>query len=108
MSELLQQVSVDTKANVYFEGKVTSRIVYLEDGQKVTLGIILPGQYTFPVGDKEIVTVTAGEVSVLLPGTSAWETVATGEAFTVIANSEYQIKTEGISEYLCKYVKENG
>ena len=40
-------VSVVKLANVYFEGKVTSRAVLFEDGTKVTLGIMLPGEYEF-------------------------------------------------------------
>ena len=40
-------VTVDKAANVYFDGKVTSRTVYFEDGSKKTLGIMMPGEYEF-------------------------------------------------------------
>lgn len=98
--------TVDSKANVYFGGTVQSRKVILEDGSKITLGVILPGEYEFPVGDKEIVELTAGNAEVLLPGKDAWEKVAEGETFTVIANSTYKIKCDEIVEYICQYVKE--
>ena len=46
MSEF-KDVTVVKKANVYFEGKVTSRTIVFADGSKKTLGIMLPGEYTF-------------------------------------------------------------
>lgn len=105
MSEL-KNVSVSIKANVYFSGKVTSRTMFLGDGSKITLGIILPGEYTFPVGDREVVKITAGVAEVLLPAEKNWKKVNCGEEFIVIANSEYQIKCREVTEYLCYYVKE--
>ena len=42
--EILKNVSVEKKANVYFEGKVTSRNIFLKNGTKQSLGIMLPGQ----------------------------------------------------------------
>ena len=36
-------VSVAKQANIYFEGKVTSRVINLADGSTKTLGIMLPG-----------------------------------------------------------------
>jgi uncharacterized protein YaiE (UPF0345 family) len=40
-------VTVTTKANVYFDGKVVSHTVLLADGAKKTLGLIYPGAYHF-------------------------------------------------------------
>lgn len=99
-------VTVDVKANVYFEGKVQSRKVFLPDGEKITLGVILPGEYEFPVGEKEIVKLTCGTADVLLPGEEEWKTVEQDKIFTVIANSTYQIKCNEIVEYVCSYIKE--
>jgi uncharacterized protein YaiE (UPF0345 family) len=42
MSEF-PNVTVVKKANVYFEGNVTSRVVLFPDGSRKTLGIMLPG-----------------------------------------------------------------
>lgn len=106
MGKELRNVTVDLKANIYFEGKVTSRKVLLEDGNKITLGIIMPGEYEFPVGDKEIVEITSGNVEVLLPGEKEWKAVQQGGKFTVIADSNYKIKCSVIVEYLCSYIKE--
>ena len=38
-------VTVLKKANVYFDGKVTSRTIVFPDGAKKTLGVMLPGEY---------------------------------------------------------------
>ena len=43
--EQFQNVTIVKKANIYFDGKVTSRTVLFEDGTRKTLGIMLPGQY---------------------------------------------------------------
>ena len=56
MSEFTN-VTVVKKANVYFDGKVTSRTVIFPDGSKKTLGVMLPGEYEFNTADKEIVEV---------------------------------------------------
>jgi len=43
-----EQVTVEQKANIYFDGKVTSRTIWLQDGTKKTLGIMLPGNMSSP------------------------------------------------------------
>ena len=47
-----KNVTVIKKANVYFDGKVTSRTVMFPDGSKKTLGVMLPGEYEFSTADK--------------------------------------------------------
>ena len=42
--DLFKSVDVVKKANVYHDGKVTSRTVIFLDGTKKTLGIMLPGE----------------------------------------------------------------
>ena len=49
---MLENVSVEKKANFYFDGKVTSRSVLFADGSKKTLGIMLPGEYEFNTSQK--------------------------------------------------------
>ncbi len=52
MSEF-NEVTIIKKANVYFDGKVTSRSVVFPDGSRKTLGIMLPGEYEFNTDDKK-------------------------------------------------------
>jgi uncharacterized protein YaiE (UPF0345 family) len=84
-----ENATVIKKATVYFDGKVTSRTLWLEDGSKKTLGIMLPGQYDFSTADKEIMEILAGEIRVLLPGQSEWVSYGAGRTFEVPANSSF-------------------
>ena len=105
VEKTISNVTVETKANVYFDGKVTSRTFYRDDESRFTIGIITAGSYTFDVGDREVVQLISGEVEVLLPGEDAWRKVEAPDSFEVIANSDYQIRTTGVCEYLCDYYK---
>lgn len=102
----LENVRVTTKANVYWDGKVTSRTFHREDGSKFTLGIITAGSYTFDVGDREVVQLIAGDAEILLPTEQSWRRVEAPKAFEIIANSKYQIRTTSVAEYLCDYYKD--
>lgn len=97
-------VSVVKKANVYFEGKVTSRTVVLEDGSKVTLGVMLPGEYEFGTSQKELMDIQSGELSVLLPGNDEWLDIATPQAFEVPANASFKLKVRTVTDYICSYL----
>lgn len=102
----LENVSVVKKANVYFDGKVTSRTVLFEDGTKKTLGIILPGQYEFGTADKEQMEVLAGKLEVQFPGSYDWVLYEEGQTFEVPANSSFKVAAKEISDYCCSYIKE--
>ena len=104
MSEL-KNVTVVREANIYFGGKVTSRTVLFGDGSKKTLGVMLPGEYEFGTGDKEIMEIFSGDLDVLLPGEKAWKTVKDGEAFEVAANSKFRLKVRKLTDYCCSFVK---
>lgn len=104
MSEF-KNVTVVKKANVYFDGKVTSRTVVFADGSKKTLGVMLPGEYEFNTGDKEIMEILSGDLDVLLPGASAWKRVQGGEAFDVPAQSNFSLKVKSLTDYCCSFVR---
>jgi len=104
MSEF-RDVTVIKKANIYFEGGVTSRTVIFADGSKKTLGIMQPGEYEFNTSDAEIMEILAGELDVLLPGEDAWKAVKGGESFNVPANSKFSLKVKTLSDYCCSFVK---
>jgi uncharacterized protein YaiE (UPF0345 family) len=97
-------VSVVKKANVYFEGNVTSRAVLFEDGTKVTLGIMLPGEYEFGTAQKEIMDIQSGELSVLLPGNDQWLDIAQPTKFEVPANASFKLKVKTVTDYICSYI----
>lgn len=96
-------VSIIKAANVYFDGKVTSRTVLFADGSKKTLGIMLPGEYEFGTSQKEIMEVLGGEMEVKLPGQD-WRVYKTGEAYEVPANAKFQLKIAVPADYCCSYL----
>jgi len=103
MMEQFENVSIIKKANVYFEGKVTSRTVVFADGSKKTLGIMLPGDYDFGTENSEVMEILAGETEVLLPGETQWHTYTAGESFRVQANSRFKLQVQTVVDYCCSY-----
>jgi len=99
-----KQVDVIKKANIYFNGKVTSRTLVFGDGSTKTLGIMLPGEYLFNTGSKEIMEILAGDLEVLLPNTNSWTTVKSGESFEVPAQSKFELKIKTITDYCCSFI----
>ena len=99
-----ENVTITKQANVYFDGKVTSRKVTFADGSVKTLGIMLPGEYEFGTEAAELMEITAGELQVLLPGCDAWQTVVGGDSFNVPANAKFQLKIQQVTDYCCSYL----
>jgi len=96
-------VSVVREANIYFDGKVTSRSVDFPDGSRKTLGIMLPGEYEFNTDDKELMEVISGNLDVLLPGLE-WQNIQGGESFEVPGKSTFQLKVVEITDYCCSFI----
>jgi len=102
--ERFDGVSVVTKANVYFDGKVVSHTVNFADGSKKTIGLIYPGTYTFTTGAPEVMAIVAGDCRARLKGESAWKGYGAGTSFAVPGNSAFDIAVEGgIAEYVCSF-----
>ncbi|QYJ75178.1 MULTISPECIES: pyrimidine/purine nucleoside phosphorylase [Shewanella] len=101
--KVLENVNVALKANVYFDGKVTSRAIYV-GGQKQTIGVVLPGEYEFSTTQPEQMQVISGAFEVLLPGESQWQTFAEGSTFNLDADVSFSIRAADVAEYLCSYL----
>jgi purine/pyrimidine-nucleoside phosphorylase len=104
MSEF-KNVTIIKKANIYFNGNVTSRTIIFPDGSKKTLGVMLPGEYEFNTDAKEIMEIISGDLDVLLPGNKDWKTVKDGEAFEVPVKSKFGLKVKTITDYCCSFVR---
>ena len=102
----LKNISMVKEANVYFDGKVTSRAIVLEDGTKQTLGIMMPGEYTFDTKEAEIMEMMSGKLSIKLPGEENFKTLTTPESFNVPANTSFDLKIETVTDYCCSYISE--
>ena len=100
----LKNVSVVKEANIYYDGKVTSRTVEFDDGSIKSLGIMLPGDYTFGTKEAEIMEMLSGELEVRLPN-EEWKTLNTPETFNVPANVSFDLKIKTVTDYCCSYIK---
>ncbi|HPW56098.1 MAG TPA: pyrimidine/purine nucleoside phosphorylase [Thermoanaerobaculaceae bacterium] len=98
-----EHVTVVKKANVYFDGKVTSRTVLFADGTKKTLGIMLPGEYEFSTGAPEVMEVLGGTMKVLLPGAAGWQVFTEGQSFSVPGNASFKLVIDTVADYCCSY-----
>lgn len=105
MSEF-KNVTVTKKANVYFDGKVTSRTILFADGSKKTLGIMQPGDYCFNTGAAELMEIIAGKLQVQLAGSDEWRDFGAGSSFAVPANSSFSLKVAELTDYCCSFLSE--
>lgn len=97
-------VSIEKKANVYFNGNVTSRTVLFPDGTRKTLGIMMPGEYEFGTDSAELMEMLGGNMDVLLPNESEWKSYAEGDSFHVPAKSSFKLKVNTVVDYCCSYL----
>ncbi len=100
-----KNVELTKKANVYFDGNVTSRSFVDENGEDKSLGIMMPGEYTFGTNQAELMEILAGEVEVKLKDSDNWNTYTADTSFDVPANSSFDIKVKTITDYCCSYIK---
>ena len=99
----LNNISLIKEANIYFDGKVVSRTLFLEDGTKQTLGIMQVGEYTFDTQEAEIMEMMSGELEIRLAG-EEWRRLNTPETFEVPANSSFDLKITAVTDYCCSYI----
>ncbi len=90
------------KVNQYFDGKVTS-IAFAGDELPATVGVMAAGDYEFGTSQHEVLTIISGELSVLLPGQTVWQTFRQGQRFEVAANQKFQLQVARDTAYLCTY-----
>ena len=103
MSEF-SNVAVVKKANIYFDGKVTSRTVKFKDGSTKTLGYMLKGEYEFNTGKPENMEILSGRCEVLLAGSKNWEKIEAGRSFDVPGSSKFKIRVIDPVDYCCSFL----
>lgn len=99
----LKNVEVKKKANVYHDGKVTSRTVITPAGEMKTLGVMLPGSYRFSTQAPERMDVTQGRCRVKLADQQHWADYQAGESFDVPGNSHFEIEISDLLDYVCHF-----
>ena len=99
-----KNITVEKKANIYFEGKVISRKIIFGDGSIKTLGVMLPGQYEFNTDSKELMEITSGKLEYQLLNHTDWITITDGMNFSILKNSSFKVKIIQIVNYCCSYI----
>lgn len=99
-----ESVNIVKTANIYFDGKVTSRTVEFADGSIRTLGIMLPGEYKFNTGKPELMEIQSGQLSYCLAGETQWHDVRGGQSFNVPGNSYFELKVTQVADYICWFL----
>ena len=99
----LENVTVLTKSNVYFDGKCVSHTLLLADGSRKSVGVILPAALTFGTAAPETMEITAGSCRVRFAGTEQWVEYAAGSSFDVAGDSSFDIELDEQVDYVCSY-----
>ena len=102
-TETITNITVTTKANVYFDGKCVSHNIAYPDGTKKSVGVVLPSTLTFNTGAPEIMECVGGSCEYKLAGSDAWVTSAVGEKFSVPGNSKFDIRVTEAYHYICHF-----
>ncbi|MEB4589366.1 pyrimidine/purine nucleoside phosphorylase [Candidatus Thiothrix sp. Deng01] len=98
-----ENVSVSKTANVYFGGKCISHTVTLADGERKSVGVILPSSLTFNTGAPEIMELLQGRCRVRQAGSDEWTEYAGGQSFSVPGNASFDIETLEDLHYVCHF-----
>ncbi len=90
-------------ANIYFEGKVISRNLFLKDSSKKTLGMILIGEYDFNTPSKELIEIDSEKLNLKLKGEDYWKSITEDMKFNVPKNSSFNLEVLELENYTCSY-----
>lgn len=88
--------------NEYFDGKVKS-IAFQTTTLPATIGVMQAGEYEFNTDKRETISVVSGALTVMLPGSTTWQTFQAGDNFVVDAQQKFQLKVDNDTAYLCTY-----
>jgi uncharacterized protein YaiE (UPF0345 family) len=99
----IANVTVNTQANVYFDGKCVSHNITYADGTKKSVGVVLPATLTFNTGAPEIMECVAGSCEYKLAGSEVWLKSGAGERFSVPGNASFQIRVAEAYHYICHF-----
>ena len=103
ITEQIANISVATKASVYFDGKCVSHGITFPDGTKKSVGVVLPSTLTFNTGAPEIMECVAGSCEYKLAGSDTWVTSSPGGKFSVPGNSKFEIRVTEAYHYICHF-----
>ncbi len=98
-----ENVTLDPRANVHFDGKCVSHSFTLADGTAASAGVIFPSTLTFGTAAPERMELLAGHCRVRPAGATTWTEYAAGDSFSVPGDSSFDIETLDSVSYVCHY-----
>ena len=98
-----KDVNVDKLANIYFQGNVISRNIFLKDGSRKTLGVMLPGKYEFNTEARELMEIMSGKLNLKLQNDEDWKSIKDGMDFNIPKNSSFKVEVLELVNYTCSY-----
>ena len=101
-----KNVDIDKLANIYFEGKVISRNIFLKNGAKKTLGVMFVGEYEFNTSSRELMEITSGKLNLKLKDENEWKLISNGMEFNIPKNSSFKVKVLELVNYTCTYFED--
>ena len=98
-------VTANAKGNIYFNGKVVSHGITLQDGSTKTFGVAQSGKYHFDTAAAERMEIIDGTCEVKIDGSVEIRTYDAGSHFDIDANSGFDITvTSESAQYICSYL----
>jgi len=101
-----ENVDVDKLANIYFKGNVISRNIFLQDGSRKTLGVMLPGKYEFNTDARELMEITSGKLNLKIQNDIEWTFIKDGMDFNIPKNSSFKVEVLELVNYICSYFED--
>ena len=97
---------VDKLANIYFEGRVISWNIFLRNGSKKTLGVMLVGEYEFNTVSRELMEIISGKLNLKLKDDNDWKLITNGMEFNIPKNSSFKLEVLELVNYTCSYFED--
>ncbi len=91
------------KHNTYFEGRVQS-VGFERLGRRLTVGVIVPGEYHFNTDAPERMTVVSGELFARTGAGGEWRHYPAGTAFEIAGKSGFDVRAQDPSAYLREFL----
>jgi purine/pyrimidine-nucleoside phosphorylase len=104
VSQKMEGITLTTKANVWYDGKVISYTFRTPDGQRHSVGIIFPGNHKFQTACREKMQITTGALHVYgVPNVNVDDVFRVGAEFEVPANTQFRMVCDVPTEYICSF-----
>lgn len=95
-------VTVNKKANVYFDGKCVSHTVTLPSGVRKSVGVILPSTLRFDLSTREVMEVVSGTAYVVINDGEETK-YEEGQSWEVQGGGFFIIRAEEPVHYVCHF-----